>query len=358
MIKLLTVASRDYLSQAHVLLNSLRSFHPEVGLVLIVADLSQRYCDSIAGKFPPQTEVISADVLDIPDKEAMHSYYTLLEFCTALKIYGISWVLHSGYDCLFLDADTFVLGSLDEALFETKAEISLTTHSFAPMPPTSGTPTDLEICNAGHINSGVMLFRTGKESSQALTWLREKAKDRFFLAPKHGMFLEQNWISSLPYFYPENTMLVRHQGVNVGYWNLQERSLSWDSDSGTILVNGGDALCVLHFSGMPNRPGAPLTVHSSRQFGEQTEHIMAELLDHYRQSVSRSEEVLAVLPKSDKRFCGLGLNERIAHAADLLEDSELASMVSSFELFREFVSRSLKSLRFSPWHHIVRLRQN
>jgi len=72
-------------------------------------------------------------------------------------------------------------------------------------------------------------------------------------------FVDQAWLSSLPFVFHDLTYLSRHPGLNVAYWNLDERHLTRSDE--TILVNGYPLL-FFHFSGYDRTNPTFLSKHS------------------------------------------------------------------------------------------------
>ena len=92
-----------------------------------------------------------------------------------------------------------------------------------------------------------------------LEWLTHRISRRGYSATQYGLSGDQPWLSALPFLFHDMTFVSQHQGLNVAYWNLDERLLTGSSDA--ILVNG-TPLLFFHFSGFDRTCGTRLSKHS------------------------------------------------------------------------------------------------
>jgi hypothetical protein len=311
-MKIFTVATVSYLYQVEVLFASLRKIHPECRLALILADCSDQLRKEVCGILDGRVDVLTCEDLEIDDLKFMRLYYSALEFCSAIKVLGLRHFLKDEEVCMFLDPDIVVFNRLDEAVFNLKGEIAISVHSHSPFPEDGDSPNDLEPCLAGHINGGILLARKAPHGMQILDWLASKTRCQWFVAPKLGMYADQQWLSALPYFFRESTSVILDKGVNVAYWNLHERLLR-KNESGRILVNEETSLKCFHFSGFPPSNKSGLTIHSTRKFSEQTQLTVGELIKKYKIELDATRKKYAGL-RGDLQFSKLSLHARIRKA--------------------------------------------
>lgn len=322
-MRLLTVATANYLHLVDVLFNSARRVHPELRLTVILADCSPNVLGQIRDVLGPEVDVLCCADLGFDFLDDMRTYYTALEFCSALKVLGSSYILQKEEGCLFLDPDMLVQDSLREAVLEQQGEIVACCHTFSPFPQDDDSPNDLELCWVGQLNGGVLLSRRGPQGTPAIDWLVEKTKYNWFVAPERGMYADQQWLSALPYFFRDRTTVVSDRGVNVAYWNLHERLLRRSVPRGAVTLMAGGPLRLMHFSGFKMASGGRLTQHSSRKFDAETEVILADMVAEYERNLSVAHERLRHLT-GDLGFSNLPLTKRMQQAAQRWNVPELA----------------------------------
>lgn len=184
---------------------------------------------------------------------AAFEYYNAMEVCCLAKFVGIQQVLgtpSSGDICVCLDADMRFFGDVRDTVNAMgERAVLLTPHLLGP------TRDDMEhdIMTHGWMNAGFVAFRKDhKHTGVILDWLLDRISRRGFLAPQFGLSYDQKWVSGLPTLFPDDTYLCRHPGLNVGYWNVDERPIT---DSGNTFCAAGTPLLVFHYSGFDsNRP--------------------------------------------------------------------------------------------------------
>lgn len=311
-MRLLTVATADYIYWAAVMFAHARRVHPEWRPTLLVADVSSSALKPVRGALGPDVDVLGCDDLGFDFLSDMRAYYGPLEFCSALKVLGSAYVLRNEAECLFLDPDMLILDSLRDTVLGCAGDIVVSSHTFAPFPADGAAPDDLELCLTGHINGGVFLTRRSEKGLAALDWLVACTRYQWFVAPSLGMYADQQWFSSLFYFFREHTRLIEDRGINVAYWNLHERQLR--AENGRIMLATGEPLRLMHFSGFSIPSGGALTKHSCRRFDHETELVLARLIRDYEVELTDARNRLGHL-HGDLKFCTDPLPVRLQRAA-------------------------------------------
>ena len=312
-MRLLTVATVDYIYWADVMFSHARRVHPELRLTLLVADVSRAALGPVREILGPDVDVLCCDDLGFDFLVDMRTYYGPLEFCSALKVLGSAYVLRNEGACLFLDPDMVVLDSLRDAILECPGEIVVSAHALAPFPDDGAVPDDLELCSAGHINGGIFLTRRGIDGTNALDWLVEHTRYHWFVAPSLGMYADQQWFSALFYFFRNHTALVEDRGINVAYWNLHERPLR--EENGYIFLVSGERLRLMHFSGFSLPSSDKLSKYSRRKFDIDTEAALLRLIHSYEVELVEARIRFGHL-QGDLKFCSDSLHVRLQRAAN------------------------------------------
>lgn len=328
-MRLLTVSTVSYLHQVDVLFSHARRIHPELKQTVLIADCSPQALDPVREALGPEIDVLCTADLGYDFLEGMRSYYSALEYCSALKVLGSAHILQNEKSCLFLDPDMVILDSLSDAVINQPGEIVACCHAFSPYPNDGESPDDLELCLSGHLNGGVFMTRRGGQGNAALDWLVDKTKSRWFVAPEHGMYADQQWLSALPYFFRDLTTVVSDRGVNVAYWNLHERPLHLNVPGEAITLATGDPLRLMHFSGFLVSSNGRLSKHTNRRFDAKTEAVLDTMISDYGNAIALSRARFEHL-SGDLGFSTRPLEDRMRIASNICKDPCLLAPKPSF----------------------------
>ena len=244
-LTLCTIVSKNYLSYAHVLVDTFHQHHPTGrAFVLLV--------DRLDGQPPPRTErfeLIELAALGIPDLARMCFQYSVLELNTAVKPHFMRHLLtHRGVSRLFyLDPDILVCRNLNElaALLDAHS-ILLVPHLTATTDRDGKYPDERDILKAGAYNLGFLGVRRDPTVLAFLEWWGHHLYEECIVDPDGGLFVDQRWIDLVPGVFG-GAHVVRDPGYNVAYWNLTHRRC--ETIGGEIFFNGRP-LHFFHFSGV------------------------------------------------------------------------------------------------------------
>jgi len=240
-----TVVTKSYLAFARAMAGQLKKFHPDIPLVVFLADNPDGCFDPIKEPFPV---VELRDYLPGPLLETMPAYYTAFEFCNALKGFAhLHLASKPGLNCwLYLDADIFVCGSFDR-IFSTINEYSilLTPHILHPASLAKTERIERAFLKHGIYNGGCVGIRNTPIAREFLAWWTERLT-WLCLLNLPGLSCDQTWLNFVPLFF-KDVHILRDPAVNVAYWNLHERPLVLASaESATV---AGKSVPFLHLSG-------------------------------------------------------------------------------------------------------------
>lgn len=239
-----TIVSKNYISYARVLMESIAKFHPDASLFLLLADNNDGYLDAADENF----ELIEASELEIKDFESFTFKYSIVEFNTAIKPYCFSLLFqkYSFDKVIYLDPDIVVFNEQSEVLeaLEDNAVV-VTPHILSPIPDDGHSPVDIDIKKAGIFNLGFIGLSRCDETTMFLSWWMDRLYDKCLVAPLFGYALDQGWVSLVPAII-KDYHVVRDPAYNIAYWNFHERKL--DERDGEYSVNG-NPLRFFHFSG-------------------------------------------------------------------------------------------------------------
>jgi hypothetical protein len=238
-----TIVSANYLHFAWTLAESFLKFHPEDEFHLLLVDRMPK--DFVLRD--SRVRVLEVERLGLPDFQSLAFKFNILELNTAVKPSFLKYLFTLGADkVIYFDPDIYLFRPV-ELIYEEldRASIVLTPHVLHP------TSDSEHICEkdslgTGVFNLGFVAVSRSPEGSAFLDWWEERCLRFGFEDLRSGLFVDQKWVNLAPCFFV-GICILRHEGCNVAYWNLTERSLSQKND--TYLVNESTPLIFFHFSG-------------------------------------------------------------------------------------------------------------
>ena len=243
---IVTVATTSHLAGVAVLAESLREHHPTVVLCACLVEGRR--------SATPSLDTVACfsgrDCFSASRDWARFAFqYPAFPLAAALKPRAMRHALQEhGFEAiLFLDSDILVTGSLGPLLDAlTNASIAITPHRLQPFTDQPGLSRLVHGSRMGVYNSGIVAVRNDSEGLRFLDWWAAATETECIHDPARRVFVDQSWLEFVPPLFPA-AVVCRHPGVNVGYWNLDEREV----------VETGDgwrardlALCTFHFSGL------------------------------------------------------------------------------------------------------------
>ncbi|NCA11125.1 hypothetical protein EBR56_04840 [bacterium] len=252
-----TVATTSHLAGVGALAESLRLHHPNIALHACLVEGVARRRRSAGLEQVPCFD--ARDCFPTAREWARFSFqYPAFPLAAALKPRALRHVLlKTAADAvIFLDSDIFVTAPLDPLLESLEAgSIVITPHRIRPSRTHADVARLVHGGQMGTYNSGVVATRSDATGCDFLDWwavatLTDCVDDR----PRR-VFVDQSWLEFVPALFA-HVVVCRNPGVNVGYWNLDERSLAL---AGGCWHAGSEPLCTFHFSGFDPANPEPLS---------------------------------------------------------------------------------------------------
>lgn len=249
-----TIVARNYLPFARVLARSLREHEPSARFSVLLVDDEHREVDDGAEDF----ELVRPSDIGLSDLDTHHmaTIYDVTEFSTALKPLFLRY-LQERYPptVVYLDPDIWVHAPLADLadLAETDG-IALTPHRTVPLEPDDRTPSEGDLLSAGVFNLGFIALGPGTEPF--LEWWANRLRFDAIRDIAKNLFTDQRSIDMVPAYFPH--AIVRDDGCNVAYWNLDTRDLVWTGERYEV---NGVPLRFFHFSGFNPQNPRILTMH-------------------------------------------------------------------------------------------------
>ncbi|WP_304236720.1 glycosyl transferase [Jiulongibacter sediminis] len=245
-----TICSNNYISQAKALADSLSLTNPEVKFYIGLADdfsgIPQKYRGTYSN-----CNLIEVKEVNIPNFKWMEENYDIIEFNTSVKPFYFSHLMQKHPEAenfVFFDPDIYVyksISNIEKALQSNN--IVLTPHLTSPIEDSRNDffIHEHDILNHGVFNLGFVAINNSDESKRFIKWWEERLATQCIHDLCNGLFVDQLWCNLVPSYF-DNVLIDKDPGMNMAYWNLQERSIS--KENGQYIVNGTNPLTFFHFS--------------------------------------------------------------------------------------------------------------
>lgn len=221
--------------------------------------------------------------LEIPNFKSLSFKYTIIELSTALKPWLALKLLESHSKVVFFDADVMVFNHL-ESVFDDLEHypVIITPHYF--FPKINGMIDDERIMRFGSYNLGFFAVNCSQESKMFLYWWSDRCLSDGFDDAQFGIFTDQKWVSIAQCFFPF-IQVSYNNGLNVAFWNLDERTISKNID-GQYIINKEYLMLFFHFSSFDKNYAEKL---SKKDFdiGKNKNSIISELGLKYLEKLNK-----------------------------------------------------------------------
>lgn len=280
-----TACSVNYLAKAMAMCQSALDHHPDVALVILLADKKR-----IIDLHDRRVRLLWAEDLGYPDYLQCAFKYNIIEFNTALKPFAALKLLDDYKKVIYLDPDVCVftpLASVIASLDEFSAVF--TPHAVSPYHG-AGRPSDQDLLRFGCFNLGFFAVNSSANAKMLLTWWHRQCHDNCFYEPQTGLGVDQKWVDLAPAFF-DGVHIIKDIGLNVAFWNLHERQLS-KSPVGW-LVNDVTPLGFVHFSSFVEAD-RDIVADKQTRYAPGTRLDFSEVGDVYRQYLDSARKKVNV----------------------------------------------------------------
>jgi glycosyltransferase involved in cell wall biosynthesis len=179
---------------------------------------------------------------------------------------------------LYFDPDIQIFSRLDRILepLQNDASFVLIPHLCAPAEGTAY-PDDIGVMRAGVYNLGFLGVHACPEANSILAWWARRLQYQCTNSQDTGIFVDQKFMDLVPGF-AEKVRILRDPTLNVAYWNLQQRTLSFEDD---IWKVDGRPLGFYHFSGFDPAKMDQLSKYTHAFRGDAISPTLYRLLEQY-----------------------------------------------------------------------------
>ncbi len=245
--------------------------HVDIALAAMISAKSHSPCTHAAiylvDREPEVGEAAGVEILRISDEiqrivsEGFPKDYSWAEVCFALKPLLIEAELDRGATtAAYIDSDVFFVSDIAPTL-ETcsRHAVGLTPHYLRARTPQQQ-PSELTLLRAGLYNGGFVSTSACPNGRAFLSWWQDRTRRLGYNLPRAGMCGDQRWLDLAPVLF-EGTCVLRNEGLNVAYWNMDERPVTM-SDDGRFRVGVTD-MVFFHFSGFRRSHPEEVSVYAA-----------------------------------------------------------------------------------------------
>jgi hypothetical protein len=256
-----TICATNYLPLARTCLKSVARVDPHATLRLSLCDRPAPETSGAPG-LDESFDVRVAEDAGWPAFARNTLRYDVLELATSIKPRVFADLFAEGFDqVVYVDPDLWFVSHLDELdeAFAGGATAVLTPHACAPQSGDGqgGGGTDHRFLTVGAYNLGFLALANAPETRAFVRWWGERLDEDCVVDLERGLFTDQKWCDLLPCLV-EGARVLRHDGYNVAYWNLETRELLEMPQGWRV---NGRPLRFVHFSGARRGATAAVSTH-------------------------------------------------------------------------------------------------
>jgi hypothetical protein len=258
-----TSVNIKYLDRAAILVETMKEAHPDWVAYLLLVDHEIEaetislvslfdeviYPDEVVFEDPSMWLKVRQRDFEATTVEGWLGQHSVTEACTAIKPFGLIYLMGKHNFVFYLDPDIAVFNTLEtvlQPLVDGKSVI-LTPHQLRPEIEWQAIiDNEIGTLRTGVYNLGFLGVNSKHpEAIKFSEFWKERLKYFCLEDSKIGLHTDQKWINLAPIYF-KDIHVTSNPGLNVASWNLTSRHMSVQHD-GTYLVEGVP-LIFYHFS--------------------------------------------------------------------------------------------------------------
>ncbi|WP_419914329.1 hypothetical protein [Hoeflea sp.] len=209
----------------------------------------------------------------------------MTELNTAIKPYCFSFLFKKGVEyAIYLDPDIELFGNMGEVFDGLKQHDAIVTPHLLTPYFDEKQPSEIDILSSGTYNFGFLALKNTNSSIRFVEWWEKMLLEYCYSDIPNGLFVDQKFGEFASSFI-DRTLVLKHPGYNVAYWNLHERRLE---AIGKKLTANKMPLQFFHYSGVPEDVRY-VSKHQNRHFVK-IGSLVYSILDSYSRRVKDIEQ--------------------------------------------------------------------
>ncbi len=212
-----TVCHINQLAHAFVLGDSIKSQNTNTEYFIGLVDKKQNIPSSIKSPYP----IIDITDIEIPEFTLMTNKYSYSELSDNCKPFFAKHFIQKSDKIIYFDCTSYLYNSFN-FISQTLDNQDII---IIPQLIHAGVhPDEKQILNTGIFHSGFFGLKQSYETTKFLNWWSNNTKNKGFRDLCKGLNADQLWLEHVPTLF-ENVYIEKHEGINIGFWNLPERKL-------------------------------------------------------------------------------------------------------------------------------------
>lgn len=216
-----TIATWNEFAEAMLMAKSVKDHHPNASVIVC---LVENFLPD-PERYPWIHRFVLAKDLGIPDFDAYISRFKGFQHVSALKGYLFRFLA----DCyseenefIYLDARMLIISPLIEfRSMMSSATIVLTPHFVEPSSRTDCS-REIQVLAEGTFHAGMIGLTRTPELNRLLNWWIRVIREFGGQDDFGGDLYDQKYLNLVPSLF--NTVIIRHPGYNMGFWNIHEQN--------------------------------------------------------------------------------------------------------------------------------------
>jgi hypothetical protein len=259
-----TIVAKNYFSLARSLADSIRKQHgSDIDIIIGIADEMEDETSFRGDSY----KIIAGNSIGIGAYQSMAFKYNVTEFCTSIKPFFFDYLFKTGkYEkIIYFDPDILVYHSLDGIFDSLDAHsVVLTPHYVTPQIEYTGNAPETLTLFAGIYNLGFLALKSSPTTVKLLDWWKHRLEHMCYADKFDALHVDQKWMDFIPAFFPKETLVEHHLGLNIAFWNVHERRFIKRHNNYFVVnrLNEGEEYPVvfIHYSGVD-----PKNIYANKQ---------------------------------------------------------------------------------------------
>ncbi len=239
-----TTFDKAYAAQAICMAESFKLHHgAEIKIIAVIVDVLTEQENNYFTVFD---EIINPIDLHIPHFDSWIFGLNIFEAARAIKSFAFCYLLDRYSHVTYVDPDTICFSKLEEVLdLSYSWDLALTPHHIEPK---KGRwlveATEIKSLKFGVYNLGFLSIRATSNGKAIARWWCDRCYEYGVVDAKKGLYVDQKFFDLAPALFT-GVHILRHDGYNVAFWNLTERTIKLSNNE---LTSNGLPLRFCHYS--------------------------------------------------------------------------------------------------------------
>lgn len=279
-VAVFTSVSRKYLPKAIIMARSVKKFHPDWDIHILINDDVPNYFSPFLSVFHTMMPV---GALRKSVSEAWLFGMDAEEMCCASRPIYMSHLLDAGYKkVIFFDPDILIFQDLNFLVdILDRNDVVITPHcETASTRDSEILMNEISVLAHGVFNLGFLAVNSSRNARKVVDYWKYRLSRYSHKDHAKGLWTDQKWFNLVPIYF-DGVFILKHKGCNTSSWNISSRKITKRGDR---YFAENDPLVFFHFSGYDK--GVPIRMY---QMYGRYDSVMEDLFQEYKELNQNSE---------------------------------------------------------------------